>query len=96
MKRMYADLFSLNQELIGEYTKRSTNQTELLNALKQVNQMIQRAARLRVGNAQTRVVSACRNAIKDNNIQSLFHIIEHGTIRMGGISTTTATPAPKY
>jgi Bardet-Biedl syndrome 2 protein len=44
----------------------------------QVNQMIQRAAKLRVGSAKTRVVASCRAAIKSNNIQSLFKIIESG------------------
>jgi Bardet-Biedl syndrome 2 protein len=85
MKRLYSDLFSLNNELIGEYTKRSNNHNELLNALKEVNQMIQRAARLRVGNAKTRVVTLCRTAVKENNVQALFQIIETGNTRSAGI-----------
>merc|ERR1712176_682334 len=72
MRKMYTELFTLNNELIGEYTKRSNNHQNLLNALKDVNQMIQKAARLRVGKAKTQVVTACRNAIKSNNIHSLF------------------------
>jgi Bardet-Biedl syndrome 2 protein len=44
----------------------------------QVNQMIQRAAKLRVGSAKARVVATCRAAIKANNIQALFKIIESG------------------
>ncbi len=31
-----------------------------------------------VGNAKTRVVAACRNAIKTNNIHALFKIIQTG------------------
>jgi Bardet-Biedl syndrome 2 protein len=81
MKRMYTDLYDLNRELIGEHIKRSNNHQELLSSLKQVNQMIQKAARLRVGNAKTRVVAACRNAIKSNNIHALFKIIQTGTER---------------
>lgn len=41
-------------------------------------QMIQRAARLRVGNAKTKVVAACRNAIKSNAMASLFKIVRDG------------------
>uniref|UniRef100_A0A7S0QX50 Bardet-Biedl syndrome 2 protein homolog n=1 Tax=Pyramimonas obovata TaxID=1411642 RepID=A0A7S0QX50_9CHLO len=78
MHKMYQNLFNLNRELIMEHTKRSTNHQELLAALKEVNQMIQKAARLRVGTPKTRVVAACRNAIKTNNIHSLFKIMKMG------------------
>jgi hypothetical protein len=44
----------------------------------QVNQMIQRAARLRVGAPKNRVVAACRTAIKANNLAALFKIIRDG------------------
>mgnify|MGYP001287086488 FL=1 len=40
--------------------------------------MIQAAARLRVGSAKTRVVSACRAAIKANNVNGLFCLIKTG------------------
>ena len=49
-----------------------------LFVLQEVNQMIQKAARLRVGQAKVQVVSACRTAIKNNNIHSLFKIIKTG------------------
>lgn len=80
MKRMYSELYTLNNELIGEYTKRSNNHQELLAALKEVNNMIQKAARLRVGAPKSRVVTACRAAIKANNIHSLFQIIREGKV----------------
>lgn len=79
MRKMYGQLFELNRELISEHTKRATNHQELLNALKDVNQMIQKAARLRVGHAKSHIVTACRAAIKSNNIHSLFRIIASGT-----------------
>jgi len=78
MRSAYAQLYTLNAELIGEYNKRSNNHEQLLAALKDVNHMIQKAARLRVGSAKTRVVTACRAAIKANNIHSLFKIIKTG------------------
>ena len=51
---------------------------QLLAALKDVNHMIQKASNLRMGTAKSTVVTQCRQAIKANNIQSLFQIIETG------------------
>ena len=79
MRQTYAQLYTLNAELMGEYAKRANNHEQLLVALKEVNHMIQKAARLRVGQAKARVVSLCRAAIKDNNIHSLFQIIKTGS-----------------
>lgn len=80
MRDMYSNLYDQNRELIGEYIKRRTNHSELLTSLKDVNQMIQKAAKLRIGNAKTRIVTECRNAIKSNNIHSLFKIISLGKV----------------
>jgi Bardet-Biedl syndrome 2 protein len=80
MKRFYRQLHDLNKDLIAEHDKRATNHNELLEALKEVNQMIQRSSKLRVGGAKTKVVNACRAAIKANNIQSLFNIIRTGDV----------------
>lgn len=81
MRRMYGELFDLNRELIMEHTKRATNHADLLAALKEVNQMIQKAARLRMGTAKTRIITACRQAIKENNIQDLFKILNFGSTK---------------
>ena len=62
---------------MGEYAKRANNHEQLLGALKDVNHMIQKAARLRVGAAKQRIVAQCRAAIKNNNMSSLFKIIKH-------------------
>ena len=78
MRQAYAQLYTLNAELMGEYTKRANNHEELLAALKEVNHMIQKAAKLRVGAPKARIVAACRQAIKANNIHSLFAIIATG------------------
>lgn len=80
MREAYKQLNALNGELIGEYTKRAKNHEQLLAALKQVNQMIQRAAKLRVGPTKALVVTACREAIKANNIQALLKIFRDGSL----------------
>ena len=81
MRRMYGELFDLNRELIMEHTKRATNHADLLLALKEVNQMIQKAAKLRMGSAKTRIIAACRQAIKQNDIHDLFKILNFGSVK---------------
>eukprot|EP01062_Namystynia_karyoxenos_P003922 TRINITY_DN11382_c0_g1_i1.p1 TRINITY_DN11382_c0_g1~~TRINITY_DN11382_c0_g1_i1.p1 ORF type:complete len:748 (+),score=285.65 TRINITY_DN11382_c0_g1_i1:82-2244(+) len=81
MRQHYAKLHELNSHLIGEYIKRANNHVELLAALREVNAMIQKAARLRVGAPKSRVVAECRDAIKSNNIPSLFRIIKLGQLK---------------
>lgn len=49
MKKLYTNLYEINRDLITEYKKRENNHQGLLDSLKQVNQMVQRAANLRVG-----------------------------------------------
>lgn len=78
MRRSYSSLFTLNNQLLGEYMKRKNNQQALLKALKEVNTMIQVTGNLRYGNAKTRAISACRKAIQTNNMQSLLHIVKTG------------------
>jgi len=78
MRAIYSNLFDLNRDLLIEHKKRNTNHTQLLSSLKEVNHMIQKAARLRVGSFKMKVVNAAREAIKTNNIKSLLRIIETG------------------
>jgi len=78
MERYYSQLYDLNKELMGEYNKRANNHAELMAALKDVNAMIQKAARLRLGEPKQRVIAACRVAIKANNTQSLLQIMKVG------------------
>ena len=80
MKKMYGDLYEVNRELIGEYLKRANNHQELLNALKEVNTMIQKAGKLRVGQAKNSLIAECRNAIKTNNNHGLFQIMRTGKL----------------
>eukprot|EP00727_Mastigamoeba_balamuthi_P010083 m51a1_g5698 putative bardet-biedl syndrome 2 protein homolog (629) ;mRNA; f:1021607-1024075 len=78
MKQVYATLYEVNRELIGEYKKRENNQVALMNSLKEMNQTIQKAARLRMGGAKTRIVNSAREAVLANNIQSIFKLIKVG------------------
>lgn len=79
MKSRYMELYDLNKDLLNGYKIRYNNHTELLGNLKAVNQAIQRAGRLRVGKPKNQVISACRDAIRSNNINTLFRIMRVGT-----------------
>ena len=78
MRRAYTDLYALNNQLIAGYNNRANTHESLLVALKEVNQMIQKAANLRVGTCKTRVINDCRVAVKANNMSALFRIIRQG------------------
>uniref|UniRef100_A0A8C3YHH1 Bardet-Biedl syndrome 2 protein homolog n=1 Tax=Catagonus wagneri TaxID=51154 RepID=A0A8C3YHH1_9CETA len=79
MKSRYMELYDLNKDLLNGYKIHCNNHTELLGSLKAVNQAIQRAGRLRVGKPKNQVISACRDAIRSNNINTLFRIMRVGT-----------------
>ena len=80
----YGDLFDVNRELMVEHSKRAENHAELLKSLKHVNQVIQRASRLRYAAGAARVVKACRKAVKENKTQALFRIVAFGGADKGG------------
>uniref|UniRef100_A0A8C9TK54 Bardet-Biedl syndrome 2 protein homolog n=1 Tax=Scleropages formosus TaxID=113540 RepID=A0A8C9TK54_SCLFO len=79
MKKRYMELYDLNRDLINEYKIRCNNHNALIACLKSVNQAIQRAGQLRVGKPKSQVIAACRNAIKNNNVNALFKIMRAGT-----------------
>ena len=78
LKKIYSNLQQDNGQLVAEYTKRQNNYDQLVKSLKEVNLLISRAAGVRVGAAQSRIVSLCRAAIKSNNTHLLAQIIKMG------------------
>lgn len=78
LKRHLLELFHLNTQLIAEYQKRANNHHALMAALKEVNQIIQKAANLRAGPFKATLVADCRKAIKTNAFRALYHIICQG------------------
>lgn len=78
MRKSYTELTGLNNGLIGAYNIRMKNHETLLAALKEVNQTIQRAATLRVGDAKGRVVNDSRAAVKENRMSDIVRILQKG------------------
>uniref|UniRef100_A0A8C7LJV5 Bardet-Biedl syndrome 2 n=1 Tax=Oncorhynchus mykiss TaxID=8022 RepID=A0A8C7LJV5_ONCMY len=65
MKKLYIELYDLKRDLINEYKIGSNNHN--------------RTGRLRVGKPNNQVITACRDAIKNNNVNALFKIMRAGT-----------------
>ena len=57
MKKWYGQLYDINRDLIAGYKIRYNNHNDLMDTLKEVNQIIQRAGRLRVG--KSKVIFSC-------------------------------------
>lgn len=75
MRRAYTELHAVTSRLTGGYNIRAANHANLLTALADVNQMIHRAANLRVGRAKSELISKSRAALKKNNMQGLLRIL---------------------
>ena len=78
MRKWYSQLYDLNRDLIAGYKIRCNNHQELMDTLKQVNQIIQKAGRLRVGKSKAKVISDCRTAIKGSNVNVLLKVMRTG------------------
>lgn len=63
---------------MSQYRIRCNNHKELMDTLKEVNQIIQKAARLRIGKSKSVVVNESRNSIKTNNLNQLVKVIKTG------------------
>ena len=75
MRKAYTELYSLSETLIGGYNIRAANHAGLLSSLKDVNQMLQKAANLRTGKEKARIIADCRSALKKNNTELLMRIL---------------------
>ena len=69
VRESYRQLFHLNKDMVAEHEKKAVNHKNLVQSLKQVNGMIQKASDLRVGNPKSTLIASCRAAIKANNMQ---------------------------
>ncbi|KAH9526076.1 Bardet-Biedl syndrome 2 protein, variant 2 [Dermatophagoides farinae] len=75
MKQIYNDLGMMNKDIMREYQIRCQNHQDLVDSLKQINIIIQRASNLRIGSYKTAFINSCRESIKQKNFSQLFKII---------------------
>ncbi|KAF7277987.1 hypothetical protein GWI33_008983 [Rhynchophorus ferrugineus] len=76
----YKDLDRINKDLISGYNIKVQNYNEGIDTMKKINNIIQKASRLRVGHHSAVMINHCRTAIRNNNIEGLIKIIRTGEI----------------
>ncbi|ORX77874.1 hypothetical protein BCR32DRAFT_295342 [Anaeromyces robustus] len=75
LRKGYYAINNLNHDIFLEYSKRSSNHEQLVNALKDVNKIIHKAANLRYGKEKTALIAEAREAIKKNTTSILTNIL---------------------
>ena len=88
MTHHYHILMDLNRELLSEWEKKVITHERFVQSLKQVNQMISKAANLRIGSAKSEFIHATRREIKNNNMHALFRILRNGSNTSSSSATT--------
>ncbi|KAI5699879.1 hypothetical protein M8J75_010430 [Diaphorina citri] len=79
MRDFYIQLKQQNEEVIQNYKVRCSEHDQYLDNLRHLNNIIQQAARLRVGPYKTELIQKCRTALTSLNAKSLIKIIQTGT-----------------
>ncbi|OXA51473.1 Bardet-Biedl syndrome 2 protein [Folsomia candida] len=78
MRKWYMQLHDANRNLINQHQIRCNMAENISESIKAVNQIIQKAARLRVGKPKANVITACRDALRVKNIEAISRIIKSG------------------
>ncbi|CAH2242284.1 jg25204 [Pararge aegeria aegeria] len=78
MLNRYKEVILLNEELLVSCHIRRATQEQAVMSLKSLHTILQQAARLRVGKYSKAVVTACRKAVSDNNVEALVKILQDG------------------
>ncbi|MCQ2817668.1 MAG: hypothetical protein MJ252_10425 [archaeon] len=68
-----------NLELLDEFEKRTQSYADLLNDLKQMNEIIQNFANLKAGKYKNQMVNKCRDCIRKKNYALLMRILSTGS-----------------
>ncbi|KAL1454875.1 hypothetical protein WDU94_009006 [Cyamophila willieti] len=79
MRDFYIQLKQQNEEVIQNYKVRCSEHEQYLDNLRHINNIIQQAARLRVGPYKTELIQKCRSALTNLNAKSLIKIIQTGS-----------------
>ncbi|CAH1100216.1 unnamed protein product [Psylliodes chrysocephalus] len=74
----YDELMVINEELINGYNIRLQNYNEKVDTMKNINTVIQKASRLRVGPKSSNMVNFCRTCINNNSVEGLIKVIRTG------------------
>eukprot|EP00033_Pygsuia_biforma_P001406 GCRY01001590.1.p1 GENE.GCRY01001590.1~~GCRY01001590.1.p1 ORF type:complete len:724 (+),score=72.36 GCRY01001590.1:153-2324(+) len=72
------ELGGINRTLQGDHTIRTTAHNTLMSGLMELNALVEKASKLRVGSSRLKVVSECRAAIKENQPARLLAAVRGG------------------
>ena len=77
-RKHYVRLAILNRDMVAQHQLRSQARQQLLDNVKVLTIAIEQHSRLRAGNAATRLVSECRNAISSENLSVIPKFLQNG------------------
>ncbi|KAE9553532.1 hypothetical protein FO519_003281 [Halicephalobus sp. NKZ332] len=77
-RKHYVRLAILNREMVAQHQLRSQARQNLLENVKVLTVAIEQHSRLRSGNAATKLVSECRNAISSENLNVIPKFLQNG------------------
>ncbi|KAG8223824.1 hypothetical protein J437_LFUL003712 [Ladona fulva] len=78
LKQIYSNLKKSTEEIMQTHKIYCERQEELKNMLTELNLVIQKASRLRVGESKSNLIQLCHTALENNNFHSLTKIITTG------------------
>ncbi|GAB0088836.1 Bardet-Biedl syndrome 2 protein homolog [Sergentomyia squamirostris] len=74
------DLMTLHEDLLTNFVIRLKNANELQLAIKTINELLQHGAKLRIGKSAALVMKHFKEAVKNNNIETIVKLFETGDI----------------
>ncbi|KAK0410235.1 hypothetical protein QR680_005018 [Steinernema hermaphroditum] len=77
-RKHYVKLMQLNDAMVVDWTVRRSNKERLWAMLRQLHKIMDKSARLRVGEPATQLIAACREALRNQNFTVLPKILLHG------------------
>ncbi|KAK0410228.1 hypothetical protein QR680_005015 [Steinernema hermaphroditum] len=78
-RKHYVKLMQLNDAMVVDWTVRRSNKERLWAMLRQLHKIMDKSARLRVGEPATQLIAACREALRNQNFAVLPKILLHGS-----------------
>ncbi|OQV23575.1 Bardet-Biedl syndrome 2 protein-like protein [Hypsibius exemplaris] len=78
VKKYYMELHNQNKSILGDFRVQIEAHQKFTASLKSVSQLIDKAARLRVGTPKSDLFSKCRLAVQSRDVQLLVRLMEFG------------------
>ena len=80
LRKSYGEVMEQNRNLITEISKKNQNTSQLADAMKSLGLLINQTSNVRFGEAKTKLVSQCREAIKNKDFPKIIGLMERGAV----------------